>query len=203
MIMFHIILLILALVNNAFAATAWMYDDINCPSKELNSKCVNLPENSCCISGFGVRSLSTGPQVSDFPTTHQQQYFWSVMVTDIDQDEDYSVMSDDDNGQCDIIFIQLGTLCLQTTYDNIFGASWFTPTQRALVSLPAKCESVQHADVYYIALPGEQRKPYSITVAKQFDHAGAVNWSTSSFNADKLDVVQEIIAQYANDLNQA
>ncbi|KIM88323.1 hypothetical protein PILCRDRAFT_85528 [Piloderma croceum F 1598] len=188
--MFNIILLILALANSAFAATAWMYDDINCPSNELNS------------NGFGVRSLSADPQISDFPTTHQQQYFWSVMVTDIDQDEGYSIMSDDDNGQCNIIFVQLGILCLQTNYDDIFGASWFIPTQRALVALPATCKTVQHADVYYIALPGEQRKPYSITVAKQFDQAGAVNWSINSFNADKLDVVQEIIAQHANDLDQ-
>jgi hypothetical protein len=204
MIMFHIILLILALVNNAFAATAWMYDDINCPSKELNSKCVNLTENSCCISGFGVRSLSTDLQVFDFPTTHQQQYFWSVMVTDIDQDGDYSVMSGNNgSGQCDVLSIQPGTLCLQTTYgDGIWGATWFNPTQRALVSLSATCKSVQHADVYYIALPDEQRKPYSITVAKQFDQAGAVDWSTSSFNTDKLDVVQGIIAQHANDLDQ-
>ena len=180
-----------------------MYDDINCPSNELNSKCVNLVENSCCISSFGVRSLSADSQISDFPPTTQQQYFWSVMVTDIDQDEDYSIMSDDDNGQCNIIFVQLGTLCLQTNYDNILGASWFALTQRhSLVALPATCKTVQHADVYYIALPGEQRKPYSITVAKQFDQAGAVNWSINSFNADKLDVVREIIAQHANDLNQ-
>jgi len=185
MFTFRIILLILALVNNAFAATAWMYDDINCPSKELNSKCDNLAANTCCISGFG-------------------QYFWSVMVTDIDQDEDYSVMSGNNgSGQCDILSIQPGTLCLQTTYgDGIWGATWFNPTQRALVSLPATCKSVQHADVYYIALPDEQRKPYSITVAKQFDQAGTVDWSTSSFNTDKLDVVQGIIAQHANDLDQ-
>ena len=123
------------------------------------------------------------------------------MVTDIDQDEDYSVISDDDNGQCDTIFVQLGTLCLQTTYDDIFGASWFTATQRAFVAVPTTCKSIQHADVYYIALPGEQRKPYSITVAKQFDLAGAVDWSINSFNADKLDVVQAIISQHANDLN--
>jgi len=90
---------------------------------------------------------------------------------------------------------------VQTTYDDIFGASWFTPTQHALVAVPTTCKSIQHADVYYIALPGEQRKPYSITVAKQFDLAGAVNWSINSFNADKLDVVQAIIAQHANDLN--
>ena len=43
-------------------------------------------------------------------------------MTDIDQDLDYSVMSDDENGQCNSIFVQLGTLCLQTAFDNILGA---------------------------------------------------------------------------------
>ena len=124
------------------------------------------------------------------------------MVMDIDQDEDFSVMlDDDDSGQCNTIFVQLGTLCLQTTYDDIFGASWFTTTQRAFVAVPTTCKSIQHADVYYIALPGEQWKPYSITVAKQFDLAGTVNWSINFFNANKLNVVQAIILQHANNLN--
>jgi hypothetical protein len=120
---FGIMLLVLAFFDSAVAATVLMYDDFDCPSDELNSKCVNLEENSCCISGFGVRSLPTNLHISDFFTTHQQQYFWSVMVIDIDQDSDYSVMLDDVNGQCGIIFVQLGTLCLQTTFDNVFGAS--------------------------------------------------------------------------------
>jgi hypothetical protein len=125
------------------------------------------------------------------------------MVIDIDQDLDYSVMSDDVNGQCDIIFVQLGTLCLQTTFDNVFGASWFRPTQRTRAVVPTGCTAIQHADIYYISVPGEQRKPYSITLAKEFDGAGAVNWSTHTFNADKLDVVQGIIAQHTNNLDQA
>jgi hypothetical protein len=163
---FGIMLLVLALVDSSVAATALMYDDINCPSNELNSKCVNLEENSCCISGFG-------------------QYFWSVMVIDIDQDLDYSIMSDD------------------TTFDNVFGASWFRPTQRTRAVVPTRCTAIQHADIYYISVPGAQRKPYSITLAKEFDGAGAVNWSTHTFNADKLDVVQGIIAQHTNNLDQA
>ena len=43
---FCIMLLVLVLVDSAVAAMAWMYDDINCPSNELNSKCVNLVENT-------------------------------------------------------------------------------------------------------------------------------------------------------------
>jgi hypothetical protein len=125
------------------------------------------------------------------------------MVTDIDQDLDYSVMSDDENGQCDTILVQLGTLCLQTDLDNIFGASWFRPTQRTRAVVPTTCNAAQHADVYYISKAGEQRMPYSITLAKEFDRAGAVNWSTHTFNADKLDVVQGVIAQHANDPHQA
>jgi hypothetical protein len=122
------------------------------------------------------------------------------MVTDIDQDLDYSVVSDDVNGQCNTIFVQSGTLCLQTSFDNILGATWFRPTQRTRAAVPTTCKAVQHADVYYISIGEEQRKPYSITLAKEFDRAGAVNWSTHSFDADKLDVVQGIIAQHTNDL---
>jgi hypothetical protein len=65
---FGIMLLVLALVDSSVAATALMYDDINCPSNELNSKCVNLEENSCCISGFGVRLF---PRTSTYVTSLQ------------------------------------------------------------------------------------------------------------------------------------
>jgi hypothetical protein len=45
--------------------------------------------------------------------------------------------------------------------------------------------------------------PYSITLQKVFDRAGAVNWSTHTVNAEKLDVVQGILVQHTNDPNQA
>jgi hypothetical protein len=126
------------------------------------------------------------------------------MVTDIDQNLDYSVASGDENGQCEAIDVRLGTLCMQTYLANILGASWFRPTQSKRAVVPTTCKTAQHADVYYISKPKEQRMPYSITLAKEFDRAGAVNWSTHTFNADKLDVVQGVIAQHAlNDPHQA
>jgi hypothetical protein len=68
--------------------------------------------------------------------------------------------------------------------------------------IPKTCSSRQYADIYYITLPGEQRKPYSINVTRQFDQFEAVNWSTRSFKTDKLDVVKEIIAQYGSGLDE-
>ena len=70
------------------------------------------------------------------------------------------------------------------------------------MTIPKTCSSRQYADIYYVALPGEQRKPYSINITRQFDQFEAVNWSTRSFKTDKLDVVNEIIAQYGSGLNE-
>ena len=120
-------------------------------------------------------------------------------------------------------------ICLQTGLQNIYGASWtknetvttiITPMPATLIPhdtravtsvqsvVPSICETIQHAaatqyaDVYNIALPGQQRKPYSIVVTKQFGYVDAVDWSTYTFKTDKLHIVQEIIARHGDGLDE-
>jgi hypothetical protein len=93
---------------------------------------------------------------------------------------------------------------MQTGANNIFGTYWQTtgPNSRRSPE-PTKCNGAQHVDIYHISLPGEQRKPYSATVVEKFDDAGAVNWTTRSFKADKVNIVQRITSKYGNGLNDA
>jgi len=84
---------------------------------------------------------------------------------------------------------------------DVLDVSWLSAssadtTDSTLVTIPTTCKSPRYADIYYVALPGEQRKPYSINATNQFDQADAVNWSTCSFKADKLDVTQNHYAAW-------
>lgn len=89
---------------------------------------------------------------------------------------------------------------------DIYGVWWQTtaPTMPAKRSTPnTECTGVQYFDIYYISLPGEERKPYSAALAEQFDRAGAVDWTTRSFKADKVNVVQGIVTQHGHGVNDA
>jgi hypothetical protein len=98
-----------------------------------------------------------------------------------------------------------GPACLQTGSANIFGTFWDSPSSAKRRSLAANstCDFSQNVDVYYLALPGEQRKPYTVDIVHQFDKVGGVNWKTRSFEAEKFDLVQEIISQHGNGLDDA
>lgn len=102
---------------------------------------------------------------------------------------------------CGPIKQEAGSVCLSTGSQNIYGITWGVTSQRE-ITRSSDCK-VQYPDVYHIALPGEQRKPYADTVTKLFDHAGAIDWPTHTFKSDKLSVVQQIYAQHGNGLNEA
>jgi hypothetical protein len=131
-----------------------------------------------------------------------KRYFSSVYISDLGTN--WGLPGVEDSGSCRGLFAYQGSVCMVTGGNNIFGTYWQTtgPDSRRSPEL-TKCNGTQYVDIYHIALPGEHRKPYSITVVQQFDHAGAVNWTTWSFNADKVNVVQEIVSQYGNGLNDA
>jgi len=112
------------------------------------------------------------------------------------------------DGSCVTTKSAAGSVCLWAFQSDLLGTYWApAPSPDALdstqMTIPKTCSSRQYADIYYLALPGEQRKPYSINVTRQFDQFEAVNWSTRSFKTDKLDAVKEIIAQYRSGLNEA
>ena len=41
------------------------------------------------------------------------------------------------------------------------------------------------------------------TVIEHFNYAGAVDWTTRSFKADKVNVIQQLIVQHGHGLNNA
>ena len=88
---------------------------------------------------------------------------------------------------------------------NIYGLWWQTaaPTAPTKRSTNTGCSGVQDFDIHYISLPGEERKPYSALVADKFNSAGVVDWTTRSFNADKINIVQDIISQHGQGLSTA
>ena len=79
---------------------------------------------------------------------------------------------------------------------NIYGLWWQTtaPTAPTKRSTNTGCSGVQNFDIHYISLPGEERKPYSASVTDILNNAGAVDWTARSFNADKVNIVQDIIS---------
>ena len=121
--------------------------------------------------------------------------------------ENWSVIGDNQGGDCNLIETRMGSTCLRTGLQEIWGARWdelgakreTADTNHA--ERCTTCKGVQFADVYNIAIPGEQRKPYSLAVAKRFDQAGVVDWSTHSFKTDKLNVTERIVAQHGNGLD--
>ena len=121
-------------------------------------------------------------------------YFWSGIIGGFG--DGVTIITTDG---CEPIKQQEGSVCLSTGSQNIYGITWALLRKRD-INNNTNCQ-VHHADVYYIALPGEQRKPYDVTVVKQLDHADAIDWSTQTFNTSKLDVVESIIAQHGNGLN--
>lgn len=66
----------------------------------------------------------------------------------------------------------------------------------------SECEGSQFPDVYHFAFPGEKQKSYDTEVAELFNKADAIEWSTHTFKADKLDVVRDIIGQHGDGLNE-
>lgn len=75
--------------------------------------------------------------------------------------------------------------------------------KREITNRSGNSSHCQIADVYFIALPGQQRKPYSVTVTQHLDDAEAIDWSTHTFKTDKLEVVQQVYAQHGDGLSKA
>jgi hypothetical protein len=82
---------------------------------------------------------------------------------------------------------------------NIYGVFWY----QVASGTPAvsSINGTQNADVYNLAPPGVQRKPYSAAVVDLLNQGDAIDWSTHTFKADKLSVIQEITAQHGDGLN--
>jgi len=180
------VLTLSSLVRSSFAVTAYLFDVRDCPSAlYVSASCSNIAENDCCTDPSGY-------------------YISSAILVDIG--DNLSVLQIDTNGdgKCNPGLSGVGQVCLQTSQNNILGIAWQSPSSDVAthVAVRATCNS-QVADIRYVALPGEQRKPYSSNVTKLFDQAEVVNWSTHSFKTDKLDVVQELIAQHGDGLDEA
>jgi hypothetical protein len=120
---------------------------------------------------------------------------------------DYTVLAINDDGKCFWVQYQQGpNKCLATGENDIFGILWQTTVpinDRRRSTLIAECNATQHFDIYNIAFPGEERKPYSAALAEQFNHASAVDWTARSFKADKVNVAKDIIAQHGHGLDDA
>jgi hypothetical protein len=123
--------------------------------------------------------------------------------------DNWSVIGENSNGHCNLIETRMGSICLQTGLQQVWGARWDERGRRHEIGDATHaercttCGGIQFADVYHITLPGEERKPYSLMVAKQFDQAGVVDWSTHSFKTNTLNVTQNIIAWHGNGLDEA
>jgi hypothetical protein len=174
-----IILLTLGFAGSVFAQVdGWLYTALGCPSDHLVGTCTNVPSEGigCCAS-----------EVAGF-------YYWSGKVTGFGNG--VTILTDD---KCSSIKSAAGSVCLSTGLQNISGITW-APLGKREITNSSHCQ-VHYADVYHIALPGEQRKPYSVTVTKQLDHADAIDWSIHTFRTDKLAVFQKIFAQHGDGLN--
>jgi hypothetical protein len=142
-------------------------------------------------------------------TSRLQQYYISSAIL-LDVGDNDSILGADGNGDgshCVMTKSAVGSVCLWAYQNDLLGIYWApAPAANALdsthMTIPKTCSSCQYADIHYVALPGEHRKPYSINVTRQFDQFEAVNWSTHSFKTDNLDIVKEIIAQYGSCLNE-
>jgi hypothetical protein len=132
-------------------------------------------------------------------TSHNQGTFGSGLVTRIGT-RDISGIAFRAAGGCRAIETTTGSKCLSTGFYNIFGVFWY----RVASETPAVSgiNGTQNADVYYLALPGEQRKPYSVTVVDLLNQADAIDWSTHNFEVNKLTIIQEIIAQHGDGLDE-
>jgi hypothetical protein len=133
-----------------------------------------------------------------------QSEYMSGRTTDID-DTVASGLATNGGGECLGLPYHTGSQCLSTGSQDVFGMYWFTmsASKRSLSPHPPKCKSSQRADVYHVALPGEQPKPYDVEVADLFVNAEAIDWSTHMFKTDKLDFVRDIIVQYGDGLSEA
>ncbi|KIM71334.1 hypothetical protein PILCRDRAFT_93914 [Piloderma croceum F 1598] len=179
--MWMIVLLTPGLAGTAFAQVKGrLYTALGCPSDQLSGTCTAVP-----AEGFGCCG-------SDVPGL----YFWSGKVSGFGNG--VTILTD---SGCNAIKQAAGSKCLSTGSQNVFGVTWGLIRNREITN-SSDCE-VHYADVYHIALPGKQRKPYSVTVTKQLDHVGAIDWSTHTFKTDKLSVVQQIYAQHGDGLNEA
>jgi len=93
--------------------------------------------------------------------------------------------------------------CLQTGNPTLLGAFWVDGFRKHSISTtPSPCKFHQIPDIYWLALPGKQREPYSMNVTKAFEKLNAVDMLTHSLQPDKLDIIQEVISQYGNGLTE-
>jgi hypothetical protein len=90
--------------------------------------------------------------------------------------------------------------CLYTGAADIDGVFWFSVFADA--AGVSTVNNTQDADIYYLARPGELRKPYSVTVVDLLHQADTIDWSTHTFKGDQLSVVEEITVQHGDGLNQ-
>jgi hypothetical protein len=146
------------------------------------------------------RSESSSQKADIFSfTSHNQGVFGSGQVTGISLRET-SGIAYRGGGGCEVIRTTPGSRCLTTRYWNIFGVFWYRLASETLAV--SGINGTQNADVYNLALPGEQRKLYSVTVFDLLNQADAIDWSTHNFKVNKLTIIQEIIAQHGDGLDE-
>lgn len=203
--MLNIAVVALALANTAFAATAWFYSQTDCAGNKVVGACTNLPENKCCTDRQVclLTSLSWCRATSDvphFPSQINPANVWGAEIAGIGSNR--AVLALNNNGKCLGVTWWKNAQCQTTGTNDIFGTYW-TAASSKRSALTTECNGVQHFDIYNIAFPGKERKPYSAALAEQFSHVDAVDWTTRTFKADKVDVVQDIITQHGHGLTDA
>jgi hypothetical protein len=127
------------------------------------------------------------------------------------------------NGICIVARSGLNNVYLATGYRDIFGVFYVNCLRRcsATNSLAAadnttvaamkardnnpaaQYQSIQYADVYHVAFPGQEQKPYDVAVIKKLEDAGTIDWSTQLFREDKVDVARAILEVEGDGLNDA
>jgi len=179
-----------SLIWSAFAAGAAMYSQLECTLESRGAVCTTLLPNSCCIEP-GALWMSA-----------QVYGIWPGV------DTAWLGLNPNDDGHSCVGFVSGENLaCLQTGAQNILGVFWFDgfairSGNATFSTTPAPCKFHQVPDVYWFALPGKQRKPYSMNVTYEFERFDAVDMQTHSFKLDKLDIIQEILSEHGNGLTE-
>lgn len=127
------------------------------------------------------------------------------------------------NGICIVARSGLNNVCLRTGYRDIFGVFYINCLRRCSATNglaaadnttvaameahaknpAAQCQSLQYADVYHVAFPGQEQKPYDAAVIKMLEDAGAIDWPTQLFREDKVDVARAILEVHGDGLSDA
>jgi len=174
------LLSILALAGSAFAVTGLFYSTTNCNPITAFAACSNVPTNGCCKSGLTLA--------------------WAVKLSNL-----YGGITLATDSSCETIIGHEDSPCLSTGTQNIAGVTWVYIRKREIINSSDSSihnSTCHNADIYYLALSGVHRKPFSITVVEYLNQANAIDWSTHTFWTDKLHVARDIIAEHGDGLDE-